>query len=402
MTSVEPPVPAGPTPARPTPAVAIDCAHFTAGRCRSCSLLDRPYAVQVAEGESVARSALDRWPGVDWRSTVTGPVSGFRNKAKMVVTGTVEEPSLGIWNPATGGVDLRDCPLHEPAVTASLPVLAELVTRARLTPYDIAARRGELKHLLVTGSPEGELMVRVVLRSTEALPRLRKHLTWLRDALPAARVVSVNLQPEPKAVLEGDEELVLTDAATLPMRLGGAAGGAGGLTLHLRPQSFFQTNTTVATALYDRARAWADELAPLSVWDLYCGVGGFALHLAALGRDVVGVEVSPEAVASATLSAREAGVRARFEAADAIAWATRQSTAAELVVVNPPRRGIGPVLADWLDGSDAAHVLYSSCEVTSLRADLDRMPTWRPVRAQVLDMFPHTRHQELLVLLERR
>ena len=83
---------------------------------------------------------------------------------------------LGIWDPVTGGVDLRDCPLHEPALVAALPTLAAFVTRAGITPYDILERRGELKHLLVTASPDGELMVRFVLRSTEAMGRIRKHL----------------------------------------------------------------------------------------------------------------------------------------------------------------------------------------------------------------------------------
>ena len=78
------------------------------------------------------------------------------------------------------------------------------VTRAALTPYDVAARRGELKHLLVTASPDGELMVRFVVRSTEPVARVRKHLPWLLEQLPVA-VASVNLQPEHKAVLEGED-----------------------------------------------------------------------------------------------------------------------------------------------------------------------------------------------------
>src|SRR5690606_39328129 len=118
----------------------------------------------------------------------------------------------------------------------SLPALTDFVGRARLTPYDIAARRGELKHLLVTRSPDDELMVRLVLRTTEAVPRVRKHLDRLRADLPQLRVLSVNLQPEPKAIIEGPEEIVLTDRATLPMPRGDP-------TLHLRPQSSFQPNT---------------------------------------------------------------------------------------------------------------------------------------------------------------
>src|SRR5690606_37803204 len=142
--------------------------------------------------------------------------------------------------------------------------------------------------------------------------------------------------PEHKAVLEGEEELVLTGAETLPMRL-------DDVPLHLRPQSFFQTNTTVAAGLCRQARDWAEEADPRSVWDLYCGVGGFALHLAGHGSDVLGVERSAEAVASARTSAAGQGLAdVRFEVGDATTYLVAER-APDCVVVNPPRRGIGPL-----------------------------------------------------------
>ena len=309
---------------------------------------------------------------------------------------TSTEPTLGILDPVGGGVDLRDCGLHAPLIQAALPVLADFVTRAALTPYDVRARRGELKHLLVTASPDGELMVRFVLRSTESLARIRKHLPGLLERLPALAAASVNLQPHHKAVLEGAEEIALTERETLPMRV-------NGLVLHLRPQSFFQTNTDVAAALYRQGREWVEEAAPRTVWDLYCGVGGFALHVAAPGREVVGVETSAEAVASATLTATESGLDGvRFLADDATAYALAAPTVPDLVVVNPPRRGIGPDLAGWLETSGVGHVVYSSCNAVSLARDLAAMPSLRPVRARVLDMFPQTAHYEVIVLLERQ
>jgi 23S rRNA (uracil747-C5)-methyltransferase len=208
-------------------------------------------------------------------------------------------------------------------------------------------------------------------------------------------VASVNLQPEHKAVLEGDREILLTGRETLRMRV-------NGLDLHLRTQSFFQTSTAMAAELYRLGRAWVDEVAPASVWDLYCGVGGFALHLAGDGREVVGIEISREAVASAEQSRDEAGLAGvRFEAGDATAYALGGATAPDLVVVNPPRRGIGPELSGWLEASSVDHVLYSSCNARTLARDLAAMPSLRPVRGRVLDMFPNTTHYEALVLLER-
>ena len=247
----------------------------------------------------------------------------------------------------------------------------------------------------MTESPDGELMVRFVLRSQEPVARIRKHLPALLERLPAVAVASVNLQPEHKAVLEGEREIVLTDQESLRMRV-------DGLTLHLRPQSFFQTNTAMAAELYRLARSWVAEVAPRTIWDLYCGVGGFALSLAGPGREVAGIEISREAVASAEQTREEAGLSGvRFEAGDATAYAEGQATPPDLVVVNPPRRGLGPRLSGWLEASGVRHVLYSSCNAQTLARDLEAMPGLRPVRGQLLDMFPNTAHYEALVLLER-
>jgi len=366
----------------------LACGYFDAGRCHSCTQIRTPYADQLAVKHSRARAAV---PAAAWLPPVASELARFRTKAKMVVGGTVENPTLGILDLELHGVDLAGCPILDARLVAAFPALKAFVTTARLKPYDVPNRRGELKHLLVTVSPSGELMVRFVLRSTEALSRIRKHLPALQAQLPDLAVATVNLLPAHAALIEGDDEIVLTERATLPVAL-------GDVRLELRPRSFFQTNTAVATALYATAREWAAGLDPSTVWDLYCGVGGFARHLAAPGRTVVGVELSADAVAGARAAA---GGLAEFVAADATAWAGEQSTVADLVVVNPPRRGIGPDLASWLEGSGVRHVLYSSCQVDSLARDLTAMPSLRPARAQVFDMFAHTEHFETLVLLTR-
>ncbi|GAA1058592.1 23S rRNA (uracil(747)-C(5))-methyltransferase RlmC [Agromyces bracchium] len=373
----------------------MDCAYFDAGRCRSCSLMGRPYPAQLADKQAHAEELLAPFDVPEWLPPIASGERDYRNKAKMVVGGTVDAPTIGILDADGHGVDLQACGICSPGHRAAFPVLARFITLARIAPYDVAARRGELKHLIVTESPDGELMVRFVLRSTEPLGRMRKHLPTLLAELPQARVVTANLLPEHKAVLEGADEVVLTEADTLPMRL-------NDVTMHLRPQSFFQTNTTIAEALYAEARDWIRDLAPEDAWDLYSGVGGFALHLAGGETAVTGIETSVEAVASAELSRTDAALsRVRFAAGDATEFALAAASAPDLVVVNPPRRGIGTELAGWLERSDAAHVLYSSCNVASLAKDLAAMPSLRPVKGRVFDMFPQTTHFEVMVLLER-
>ena len=373
----------------------MHCSYFDAELCRSCTLMEQPYAEQLAAKQAHGERALGDRPDVQWNSPVASPEREFRNKAKMVVGGTVQRPTLGILDVETRGVDLRGCGLYTPGIHACMPLLAEFITVADLTPYDIPRRVGELKNVLVTESPDGELMLRLVLRSQEPVARIRKHLPALLRALPQLRVVSVNLLPRHTAIVEGEREILLTEQETLRMRV-------NGIDMHLRPQSFFQTNSDVAAALYRQAQGWVSEQGPASIWDLYCGVGGFALHCGGAAREVIGIETSREAVASAELSARQAGLsRVRFQAGDATAFAAGASEAPELVIVNPPRRGLSDELCHWLESSSVQRVVYSSCDAGSLARDLAAMPSLTPRRARLFDMFPQTAHFEVLTLLER-
>jgi 23S rRNA (uracil747-C5)-methyltransferase len=174
----------------------------------------------------------------------------------------------------------------------------------------------------------------------------------------------------------------------------------GDIVLHLRPASFFQTNTDIAIGLYQQARDWVDERGARSIWDLYCGVGGFALHVAAPGRRVHGIEISAPAVASAQLSASEAGLSdVSFAVGDATALGAGNSP--DVVIVNPPRRGLGDQLCKTLEATGVATIIYSSCNAVTLARDIAALPSYRPERIRLFDMFPQTDHYEAMVLLTR-
>lgn len=391
----------------------MECGYHERNACRSCTAIGAPIGLQRATKQDRALAAViapQRADEVRWLEAFGGDEANYRNKAKMVVGGSTEAPTLGILDAQQLGVDLRDCGIITQGLRAAMPPLSAFITAAGLAPYDVPSRRGELKHLLVTESPDGELMVRFVLRSTESLPRIRKHLDGLLAQLPI-RVATANILPTHVALLEGEEEHLLTEESVLPMRL-------DGLTLRLPPRSFFQTNTVVAAALYRQSAEWADSVfadvaegadsrldaraASRRIVDLYCGVGGFALALAGPGRSVLGIETSAEAIAAAEATATAAGLPdTTFIAGDATQWLASAEAAPDLVVVNPPRRGLGEHLTATLEASGVPSIIYSSCNPDSLAADLARMPSYRPVEARLFDMFPQTSHLEVMVLLER-
>lgn len=376
----------------------MQCDYFDAGLCRSCSLMGTPYQVQLEGKQAHVEQLFAGYTKLHWLEPVSSDEAAFRNKAKMVVSGPVDRPRLGILDRAGHGVDLSECGLYPDSILKCMPVLRRFITHHSLTPYDVRTRRGELKSVLVTVSPDGEAMIRFVLRSKKLVVPLRRALPEILEALPHIRVVSANILREHKAVLEGPEEIPLTDQQLLPMQL-------NGIRLYLRPQGFFQTNSTIAGGMYNQAAEWAASKAPGSLWDLFCGVGGFALHAAQrLGKaaEVVGIEINDQAIAAARESAAEANLRHTvFVDGDASEFAVGSSEAPEMLVVNPPRRGIGAEMAEWIESSDIETVMYSSCNSRSLAADLERMTSFRPQVGRMFDMFPQTNHYETMVLLER-
>ncbi|EOV8836754.1 23S rRNA (uracil(747)-C(5))-methyltransferase RlmC [Cronobacter dublinensis] len=375
----------------------MHCALYDAGRCRSCQWIEQPLDTQLADKMTDLRALLAELPVGDWCAPVSGPEQAFRNKAKMVVSGSVEKPLLGMLHRDGTPVDLTECPLYPASFYTVFTALKPFIARAGLTPYNVARKRGELKYLLLTESTlDGGLMLRFVLRSTTKLEALRAALPALLAQLPQLTVVTANIQPVHMAIMEGDEEIWLTEQLAL-------AENFNGVPLWIRPQSFFQTNPTVASALYAAARDWVRALPVHHMWDLFCGVGGFGLHCATPEMTLTGIEIAPEAIASASASAQQLGLRnVHFQALDSTDFATGQQAVPDLVLVNPPRRGIGEALCDYLCRMAPQYIIYSSCNARTMAKDIKQLPGYRIARVQLFDMFPHTAHYEVLTLLVRQ
>lgn len=374
----------------------MHCALYDAHRCRSCQWLEKPYHQQLDDKGARLNQLLAAFSVKQWLPPVTSAQQGFRNKAKMVVSGSVERPVFGMVQRNGEATDLCACPLYPDSFSPVLANLKPFIARAGLTPYNIERQRGELKYLLLTESTQGGMMLRFVLRSHTKLTQLRNALPWLQQQLPQLKVISANIQPVHMAILEGDEEVALTSTQAL-------ADEFNGVPLWIRPQSFFQTNPQVASALYATARDWVRQLPVTSMWDLFCGVGGFGLHCASPTLALTGIEISPEAIQCAQRSAQMLGLNnVRFAALDSTAFATARDKVPQLVLVNPPRRGIGEALCEYLSAMAPDYVLYSSCNPQTMAQDIARLKDYEVTQVQLFDMFPHTAHFEVLTLLTRQ
>ncbi|MGZ0751925.1 23S rRNA (uracil(747)-C(5))-methyltransferase RlmC [Kluyvera sichuanensis] len=375
----------------------MQCALYDAHRCRSCQWIEQPIAEQLAAKMADLQTLLADFSVNAWCAPVSGPEQGFRNKAKMVVSGSVERPLLGMLHRDGTPEDLTDCPLYPDSFAPVFAALKPFIARAGLTPYNVARKRGELKYLLLTESQlDGGMMLRFVLRSEAKLAQLRAALPSLQAHLPQLKVITANIQPVHMAIMEGEQEIFFTEQQAL-------AESFNDVPLWIRPQSFFQTNPTVASALYATARDWVRALPVNHMWDLFCGVGGFGLHCATSEMTLTGIEIAPEAIACARQSAAALGLdKLHFQALDSTQFATAQADIPQLVLVNPPRRGIGKGLCDYLSEMAPEFIIYSSCNAQTMAKDFAHLAGYRVEKVQLFDMFPHTAHYEVLTLLVRR
>lgn len=378
----------------------MQCALHASGLCYSCQWINKPYSQQLREKQQDLAKLLSELSVGTWLDAITSNESECRNKAKMVVSGSVERPLLGL--PVKNGVavDLCDCPLYPQSMRDVFPVLKQFILKAGLTPYNVERKKGELKFILLSQSRNsGAMMLRFVLRSEAKLAQLRNALPWLQQILPQLQVISVNIQPVHMAVLEGETEIMLTSQNALEEYF-------NTIPLYMRPRSFFQTNPDVAEKLYATARDWVSELNIQSMWDLFCGVGGFGLHCAKDSKiKLTGIEISAEAIECAKRSGRAIGLsNIQFDALDSTQFTESkfQQDKPDLVLVNPPRRGIGSKLCRYLSQMSPNWIVYSSCNAQTMAKDIHELSDYQIVKVQLFDMFPHTSHYEVLTLLQRR
>ena len=356
------------------------CTYYNQQECKSCTWIEVPYAEQLKRKENAVPSS---------------PI-GFRNRAKMIVTGTSEKPIIGLTGGETldEGRELLHCPIQNPKLNEVIAALPEYIREFNLIPYQIENRKGELKALILFYSPlTNQMYLRFILRSKECVSRITKLLPKLQSQFPHLVCVTANIQPVPQAILEGKEEIFITEQKFIAHQL-------GHLTLNLAPQAFVQTNAEVATKLYQLAADWITEIKPEKMLELFCGQGAFSLFAAKSAKKIVGIEINEEAVKTANETARKLGYsHLSFECRDA---KDTPSIGADLILVNPPRRGLGESIEIILN-AEPKHLIYSSCSAESLNKDLQKLATqYSIVKKQVFDLFPHTEHFETLVHLERK
>ncbi|MGE0871754.1 MAG: 23S rRNA (uracil(1939)-C(5))-methyltransferase RlmD [Kofleriaceae bacterium] len=381
------------------------CPSF--GDCGGCVWQHLAYTAQLLAKQQIVARALAAVPAVrDGRVTIASvrpspDQLGYRNKGKYVVGRGSNGLVLGAYAPRSHRVvDTLGCRVVAPIVDEVATWVRGAAERAGIIAYDEALADGELRYVIVREAAGDVLIVLVVAPGTA-----RAKLAAVGAAMakhPAVRgvVMIENGRRDGAIVPTGSAVTVLHGEAQLVEQLAGAAVevGAG---------EFVQVNRAQAHAMYARVVELAQVESGQCAVDLFAGLGGIGLGLARAGAQVVAVEIDRDAVTRLNAAAAQAGLALTALAADTNTLSAelraQLGTAPDVVVVNPPRKGLSPPARDLVVELAARCVIYVSCGPESLGRDLLELANrgWHPDAIEPFDLMPGTGQVETIARLVR-
>jgi len=324
-------------------------------------------------------------------------VDAYRNKCQFPIS---PDGRAGFFRARSHQViPALDCRLQAPQANAAAAAVEGYLRDFDVPAYGETAHRGLLRHIYIRTNRSGQTVVCLVVNG-DALPEEEALVRRIREACPETVGIVLNCNRRDTNVILGGEFRTIWGNAVLEDTL-------CGLTFRLSVPSFYQVNRPQAERLYEKAVEFAGLTGRETVLDLYCGIGTISLVMAGRAAQVIGVEVVAEAVRDAEENARRNGIEnARFwcgDAGEAAARFNREGLRPQVIVVDPPRKGLCEEAMAAAVAMGPERIVYVSCDPGTLARDVRRFCAagYVPLRCAAVDLFPRTRHVETIVLLQR-
>jgi 23S rRNA (uracil1939-C5)-methyltransferase len=373
--------------------------------CGGCQLQCLSYDRQLTFKEEKVRSQLRRIGG--FADPPVRPVIGmehpygYRNKAQFPISRSRDGRIIaGFYAGRTHSViETPHCYLGSPVNDEVLRVIIRWMEECGIEPYDETAHRGLVRHVLIRTGEKGQVLVCLVING-RVLPH-QKELAAGLERVPGMASVSYNINTERTNVILGPEVKHLYGDGYITDTIGENR-------YRISPQSFYQVNPEQTARLYDTALRYAGLTGRETVWDLYCGTGTITLFLARRAREVYGVEIVPAAVEDAVANAAMNGIEnAHFYTGRAEevlpALYEEKGVQADVIVVDPPRKGCDGALIQTILKMEPERVVYVSCNPATLARDLKILceEKYELSEVQPVDMFAQTAGVETVCLLSK-
>lgn len=382
------------------------CPHY--GDCGGCLYQPVGYDRQLELKEKQVRKLLDgavRTP-YTFEGILPSPDREFyRNKMEFTFGDSVKDGPLVVGlhraNSMYDVIPAEGCRLCSPDFTFVLQAVTETAHRLGLSFYKKMTFTGYLRHLLVRRShTTGDIMVDIVTSGQE------KH--DLKPFVEAILAREKDMQGQISGILhttnDSTADKVTDEATEVLYGRPELTETVLGLNFTITPFSFFQTNTAGAEVLYSKVREYVGSTDGKVLYDLYSGTGTIAQILAPVAKEVIGVEIVPEAVEAAKDNARRNGLaNCRFLTGDVLKVLDEITERPDIIVLDPPRDGVHPKALQHILSYGVDHIIYVSCKPTSLARDLGLIQDmgYHVVKAACVDLFPSTTGVETCCLLEK-
>lgn len=377
------------------------CPYY--GVCGGCSTEHIAYEKMLDYKKETLLEALRRYTTINYRKFEIGKtvpsdaIYGYRNRSQLAIRkqpdgklhAVMLQPNSNI------GIDIDHCLVEHPKINEVRKIIFQYVEELGISCYMPKYGRGILRYLVVRVNMAQEVMVCLVCAEKN-----NKIKELAEKIISIDGVVSVyenfNFSKKDRDFF-GEEMHLLEGKPYLTETL-------GRLQYRIYPTTFFQLNTSQAQKMYDIVKKFCKLSKKETVLDLYCGIGSIALYLADLAKEVIGIEYNKDSVTAAIENAQINRIEnARFFQGDAVSLfpkLVKDGYSFDVLVVDPPRTGLGEDLIRLLIDSKIKRIVYVSCNPATLAKDLNQLTTTYKINHMIpLDMFPQTAHVESIVLL---
>lgn len=378
-------------------------------RCGGCKLQHASYKAQLDFKWDRVKDCVSKIGKLD-PSIVKYPLGmeepwRYRNKVQLPIGLISGEVKIGFFAPRSHDIiDMESCLIQDEIGDKVVKLTREWIEKFNIRPYNVDGEydeKGIVRHIMIRrGFTTNEVMI-VLVTNGEKLPHKEEFVDLMVKNIPGIKSVIQNINSKKTNVILGLESKTLWGEDTISDYI-------GDFRFNISPLSFFQVNPTQTEVLYGKALEYANLTGNEEVFDAYCGTGTITLFLSQKAKKVYGVEIIPQAIDNAWINAKENKVEnVEFfvgESEVVIPDLINKGVKADVVVVDPPRKGCDKKLLDAITNIDAKKIVYVSCDPSTLGRDLKVLEEngYKTLEVQPVDMFPNTAHIENVALLIKK